>query len=117
MSYVRWIEKFNEYNKTFDIYRTIIITTNTEEIYESLIEEEYDVFYKSGNFDEFIEEQKRIIIIGIEDFRNYSLDTLYMIRGEHNFIVIDDEFSEEVLNTLKHVNNTTLKENYYIWVI
>ena len=117
MSSVRWIEEFNEYNKTIDIYRTIIITKNKEEIYEALIKEEYDVFIKSANFDEFIEEQRRIIIISIEDFRNYSLETLYMVRGEHNFIIIDDESSDEVLSTLKNINNTTLKENYYIWIM
>jgi len=117
MSSDRWIEAFNEYNKTLDIYRTIIITRKKEEVYEALIQEEYDVFNKSANFDEFIEEQRRIIIISIEDFRNYSLETLYMIQGEHNFIIIDNEWSDEVLSTLKNINNTTLKENYYIWIM
>lgn len=117
MSSVRWIEAFNEYNRTLDIYRTIIITKNKEELYEALIQEEYDVFNKSANFDEFIEEQRRILIISIEDFRNYSLETLYLVRGEHNFIIIDNESSDEVLNTLKNINNTTLKDNYYIWVM
>jgi hypothetical protein len=117
MSSVRWIDTFNEYNKTCDIYRTIIITKNKEDVYNSLLKEEYDVFNKSDDFNQFIEEQRRIMIITIEDFRNYSLDTLYLIRGEHNFMIIDSEWSEEVLNTLKNVNNTTLKENYYIWII
>lgn len=117
MSSDRWIEKFNEYNKTFDIYRTIIITKNKNDVCDALIKEEYDVFYKNSNFYEFVEEQKRIIIIDIEDFRNYSLEMLYMIRGEHNFIVIDNELSEEVLKTFKNINNATLKENYYIWII
>ena len=117
MSSDRWIEAFNEYNKTLDIYRTIIITRKKEEVYEALIQEEYDVFNKGSNFDEFIEEQRRIIIISIEDFRNYSLETLYMIQGEHNFIIIDNEWSDEVLSTLKNINNTTLKENYYIWIM
>ena len=117
MSSVRWIEEFNEYNKTLDIYRTIIITKNKKDIYEALIQEEYDVFIKSANFDEFIKEQRRILIISIEDFRKYSLETLCLIRGEHNFIIIDNESSDEVLSSLKNINNTTLKDNYYIWII
>jgi hypothetical protein len=117
MSSVQWIEEFNEYNREYDIYRTIIITRNQEMVYASLIEAEYDVFYQNPHFEEFIEEKKRILIISIEDFRNYSVDCLYNIKGEHNFIVVDKEFSEEVLNTFEKFKNTTLKENYYVWII
>lgn len=114
MSSVRWIDTFNEYNKTLDIYRTLIITKRKEEIYDALIEEEYDVFNKSANIEDFIKSQKRILIIDIEDFRDYSLDTLHTICGEHNFIIVDNEWSDEVL---KNVKNSSLKENYYIWIL
>lgn len=117
MGSVRWIETFNEYNKTLDIYRTLIITRKKADIYDELIKEEYDVFNTSANVNEFIEAQKRILIIDIEDFRNYSLEMLYVICGEHNFIIVDNEWSDEVLSTLKNVKNSTLKENYYIWIL
>lgn len=113
----RWIDKFNEYNKTFDIYRTIIITRKREEIYDSLMIEEYDVFDKNADVYDFIESNKRILLINLDDFRDYSIEMLHVIRGEHNFIIVDNEFSDEVLTTLKNVKNTTLKENYYIWII
>ena len=117
MSSIRWIEEFNEYNKEYDIYRSIIITKNQETIYDTLVNAEYDVLYKNPNFQEFIEQKKRILIISIEDFRNYSLENLYIIRKEQNFIIIDKDFSEEVLNTFKTIKNSSLKENYYVWII
>lgn len=117
MSSVRWIDTFNEYNKTLDIYRTLIITKKKKDLYDALIEEDYDVFIKSANIEEFIKAQKRIIIIDIEDFRDYSFDELYIICGEHNFIIVDNEWSKEVLTTFKNVRNSSLKENYYIWIL
>jgi hypothetical protein len=117
MSSIKWIDVFNEYQKIYDIYRTIIITNNKNDIYNSLIQHEYSVVYNNPNFKEFLKEQKRILIIDIEDFKNYSIDDLYTIKGEHNFIIIDKKYQNIVLDTFENIKNDTLKENYYIWII
>ena len=117
MSSVEWINEFNECQKEYDIYRTIIITKNQKAIYESLLKHEYSVFYGNPNFEDFIKAEKRILIIGIDDFKDYSLEDLYTMQFEHNFIIIDKEYQDEVLYTFENIKNSTLKKNYYVWII
>ena len=54
MSSVEWIDEFNECQKDYDIYRTIIITKNQKPIYESLLKHEYSVLYGNPNFEDFV---------------------------------------------------------------
>lgn len=117
MSSVKWIDEFNECQKEYDIYRTIIITKNEKKIYEKLIHLEYSISYKNPNFDDFIKAENRILIISMDDFMNYSIEDLYNIKIEHNFIIIDKEYQDEVLKTFENINTHTSKANYYIWII
>jgi hypothetical protein len=116
-----WIDKFNKFNETLDIYRTIIITKTTcgkEEIANALQQEGYDIYISSDDnldFDIFLQKHSRIFLTTISEFYNYTPVVLKIMSNEHNMLILDN-ITLNVDNIIESIKNKEkIKDNYYVW--
>lgn len=126
---IEWIDQFNEFVRTIDIYRTIIITKTIEDkidLYNVLRDHEYSVFKTNYiladeiEFEIFIEKNRRIFITTFDEFCNYSPIALKNISDEHNFLILDRLVDYEYDHVTKifmtiRKDHMPLKPNYVVW--